>query len=959
MSKDTQSKIITYSFVIADLFHYGHLKLLKTAKEKGDYHICGLITDEVCHAWQGSQICNFDERKAVLESLNCVDEVISQGSMDPTENLKKIYQRFPRAKIVLIHGNNWKEIPGSDFINEIGGEIFLPEYYAKLSRDQIVGQFRKELEKNVLGYENYTHHFRVGNISHFENKDKKQLISTKANTLKNFKNILTKSFIEELFIFNVQSFYDQPLEVVRRLRNFFNNDKVIVRSSSNSEDLLESSLAGAFKSVLNVDLKIDDDVLSAITEVIESYKAKNIEFLNEQILVQRQSINIIKSGVVFTRNIKTNTPYYAIEYDCSGSTDNVTSGSHSECVYLLRNQDIVEYSKDWTNLILAVREIEQLLPDLVLDIEFGEDREGRIIIFQIRPLAANIRCDQNQDDFIFETIEKFQQKFNLISPENDSLPRFSDMAFWNPSEIIGDNPRPLDYSLYRTVITEKSWNKGLIDLGYTEVSKELMYRFGNKPYIDLEHAFMALTPSKLSIEIKKNLIHYYKSKLNLDITSHDKIEFEIVFDSYNLNLLESLELLQNSYFSRSEINQIYSELVSLTQNIIKNYSIQKLHDHKELEDLELVREDCLKKFKNQKALSTVELYSLFDKLINAINTNGTPQFSKIARQAFIAKSILISFVKKHKLTELEMNLFLESIETVASEFNEDFYRFMNGDIVESEFHKKYGHLRAGTYDIRTPTYSKMTFSPNFARLIKKKKNYCLVEIHKKIQSILLEDECFKNIQLNDFIFFCKDSIKERERYKFIFTKSLSLALEILTEIGRKINLTVNDLSYLEFPALEMAKSLLSEEELFEVWKCYIVQRKNIFNNFSQIPLPPILKSSIDFKHVFHFSDRPNFVTLKKVSGKVVYVEDMLQQDLENKIILIKKADPGYDWIFTHKILGLVTQYGGAASHMAIRCAEFNIPAAIGCGEKKFNEISQSFMITIDCEQKKLFRYSNK
>ena len=48
--------------------------------------------------------------------------------------------------------------------------------------------------------------------------------------------------------------------------------------------------------------------------------------------------------------------------------------------------------------------------------------------------------------------------------------------------------------------------------------------------------------------------------------------------------------------------------------------------------------------------------------------------------------------------------------------------------------------------------------------------------------------------------------------------------------------------------------------------------------------------------------------------------------------MIESADPGYDWIFTHDIKGLITKYGGAASHMAIRCAEFNLPAAIGSGE---------------------------
>ena len=49
--------------------------------------------------------------------------------------------------------------------------------------------------------------------------------------------------------------------------------------------------------------------------------------------------------------------------------------------------------------------------------------------------------------------------------------------------------------------------------------------------------------------------------------------------------------------------------------------------------------------------------------------------------------------------------------------------------------------------------------------------------------------------------------------------------------------------------------------------------------------------------------------------------------------MIENADPGFDWIFGSKILGLITKYGGVNSHMAIRCAELEIPVAIGCGEQ--------------------------
>ena len=49
---------------------------------------------------------------------------------------------------------------------------------------------------------------------------------------------------------------------------------------------------------------------------------------------------------------------------------------------------------------------------------------------------------------------------------------------------------------------------------------------------------------------------------------------------------------------------------------------------------------------------------------------------------------------------------------------------------------------------------------------------------------------------------------------------------------------------------------------------------------------------------------------------------------------------------------MITRFGGANSHMAIRCAELNIPALIGVGENNFMKISKSNFIEIDCQLKK-------
>ena len=78
--------------------------------------------------------------------------------------------------------------------------------------------------------------------------------------------------------------------------------------------------------------------------------------------------------------------------------------------------------------------------------------------------------------------------------------------------------------------------------------------------------------------------------------------------------------------------------------------------------------------------------------------------------------------------------------------------------------------------------------------------------------------------------------------------------------------------------------------------------------------------------------------------------------INGKIILIENADPGCDFIFNYEILGLITKYGGANSHMAIRCAEFNLPAAIGCGEQIFDSLkNRTKKIILDCLKNKIIK----
>ena len=142
-------KSIVYSSVTGDLFHYGHLRLLQRANELGEFHICGVLTDEAIKSYKEEPVAGFRERKAIISSLLCVDMVVAQHSLDPTDNLKNIHGQFENAKLILVLGSNWKKVPGAGYIKKINGEIIQPSFYEKLSTNNIINKIFKIYKRGI------------------------------------------------------------------------------------------------------------------------------------------------------------------------------------------------------------------------------------------------------------------------------------------------------------------------------------------------------------------------------------------------------------------------------------------------------------------------------------------------------------------------------------------------------------------------------------------------------------------------------------------------------------------------------------------------------------------------------------------------------------------------------------------------------------------------------------------
>ena len=104
------------------MFHIGHLNILRRAKEKCDYLIVGVSTDECVQSYKHkTPIIPFEERAAIVAAIKYVDEVVPQTSMDKLEFLKR------RHFDVMFHEDEWK---GTELYNNYEKEFAL--YGAKI-----------------------------------------------------------------------------------------------------------------------------------------------------------------------------------------------------------------------------------------------------------------------------------------------------------------------------------------------------------------------------------------------------------------------------------------------------------------------------------------------------------------------------------------------------------------------------------------------------------------------------------------------------------------------------------------------------------------------------------------------------------------------------------------------------------------------------------------------------------
>jgi len=731
---------------------------------------------------------------------------------------------------------------------------------------------------------------------------------------------------------------------------------VIVRSSAHGEDSLVTAMAGVHESIGEIPAADATRLLEAINSVIASYsRHRAIDPDRDQVLIQNMISPVSMSGVVFTQDLNTGGPYVVINYDDeSGRTDTITSGSDQNRTLLVhRGHSSKLKSPRFIKLMKVVEEIEQIAPDVGLDIEFAVDKNEEVYVFQVRRLTTqknwsrglSQRVELSLNEVRLFLMQKFQRAPHLFGDRTI----FGMMPDWNPAEMIGVTPRSLSASLYHYLITDSVWADSRAEMGYRAVTAQpLMVNLAGRVYIDVRCSFNSFLPAQLPDSIGEKLVNHWIDRLASNKELHDKVEFDVAITIRCLSFDRISNERLPAILDNSELKNFEKCLLDLTNNIIGDSTVIQ----RQLQKLSHMEESRQRLINDSPQIETpINILRHARLLLNNCREYGTHPFSILARCGFIGESFLRSLVVEGYFTPDQASAFRSSARTVLSEFLEAVRELQQGNITREAFFGLYGHLRPGTYDVLSPRYDQRNDIagplgkasqplPAIPFSISQSK---IKEIDTALSKI---GYTFKSEQLFTFI---RESIAARELAKFQFSHSLSDSLELIANWGSMIGLTREELSHVPLDDILRTTYQIPADDLESHIRQRAAAAEDAYATSQGIRLPYLICEIDDLDIVPLLKSHPNFVTNQKIRAEIQLVMGTDQRlDLHGKVVLIESADPGFDWIFLRDIAGLVTKFGGANSHMAIRCAEMNIPAAIGCGEQIFDLLTTADFVLLDC-----------
>ena len=756
---------------------------------------------------------------------------------------------------------------------------------------------------------------------------------TKARLLTQAGGLLNSARVLPLAILTVAEWTRDADDVARRIFSQpWSSGPLAVRSSALDEDRVGQSAAGRYTSVLGVSGR--EELIRAIDRVVLSYGEPLLP--EHEVFVQPMLEGALAIGAATTADPSSSGRYRVITWSEDPNSGVVTSGQPGR---LHHWRGIAGGRQGHSNPIVArvlacVEEIEQRLGFEFFEIEFGIDPAGALVLFQLRQVEAGKRVSPG--DFS-RAVERAALQVGGVSQRDERIlgngMLLGAMSDWNPAEIIGLRPLPLARSLYRRIVTDTNWADRRAAYGYRDLrGVPLMVDVAGHALIDLRASFTSLIPAGIADDVATRLANSYCEHVRRNPALHDKVEFEVAVTCTSFSSAERLARMLEYGLGEDDIGCIQQALRNLTEAIVGGGLVSQ--------ELAVVE---------QLARHRTEIAGLphLDKalrLIDAASEWGGAAFGGLARCSFVATDILRSAVDSGVVAKADVDRFFAGMSLPSTALRTDL-----ADLPRETFLHRYGHLRPGTYDIRMPCYSEAPdyYFPGAGG--KPAPDPGPQGSGKASEEFLAAfDAGFRSLDMKleapAFVAFARAAIEAREWSKFEFSHSLSNALSAIVAWGESMEIGRDDLALLEIEDLSQAGAL-GPADVRSFLRCRISDAKKTMSDEHAVALPILLRSADEVGSYFSIVNMPNFVTQHRA---VAPTADISRGDNPSgAIALIPHGDPGYDWIFSRGIAGLITAFGGPNSHMAVRALEAGIPALIGCGPSEYARLAKFNIIELD------------
>ena len=670
---------------------------------------------------------------------------------------------------------------------------------------------------------------------------------------------------------------------------------VAVRSDRVDEDAPSGAAAGRYRTVLGVAAADAPAVATAIDAVFASYASACAD---DNVFVQQQVIDVRHAAVVLGHALPDGAPYLVVSIAPGPRSDPVTGGDATvETWYVSRDRCArAALPALCRRCVDTYLEIEGLAGEAA-DIELVFDAADQAWLLQARALVAS-QAPAAQ-------VVARRREVELALGGSDIL--LGLMPDWNPAELIGEHPRPLARALFQRLIGNRAWRLARERLGHARTAERPLLRIhAGRPYVDVPLSLHSLLPRGLDADLANRLLDAQCARLRERPELHDKVEFEIAFSAPVCAMAWQFSERYPRLFTPSQYRAFERALQATGRSLFSPSTTARL-----VTSFERTLADLAAPVRN------IDAFLLRLELRTALH------FAMAARQAFASEALLRSAIA---IGALEAAVLEQTRHDAGAAL-----RALVGD--------DDGPIRAGTFEIAAPPRR------GWARAAR-----CSAPAPMQERTSRLEDgararlrEALQGagVDLAPDVLIAQHAhaVFAREFGKHVLALGVSRALDALAEraVARGIDtatagwldpdLLLADAGDLHAPA-QAAREAHALDALLRM---------------------PLLMDGPRLDVIHHRPGAPNYLGRGRVCGDVAVLDEYsTPHDLPARaLVAIASANPGYDWMFEHRPLALVTAFGGPNSHMAIRCAQARVPALLGIGPEAFKRLVSARRVAID------------